>query len=50
MCLSDDSVSYPFVFEFGDQKVMKGSNIYLTIDLVGGSTFKIIGLMVCNNT
>jgi hypothetical protein len=30
-------------------KAGKGSNITLSIDLVGGSRFKIIGMMLCNH-
>lgn len=43
------SVSYPFEFDLGeDNKARQGSNITLSIDLVGGKVFKIIGLMLCS--
>jgi len=43
------SVSYPFVYDLDDHAAKKGSNITLSIDLAGGTTFKIIGLMLCNS-
>jgi hypothetical protein len=30
-------------------KAEKGSNVTLSIDLVGGSAFKIIGVLLCNH-
>lgn len=43
------SVSYPFEYDLKDNKAVKGSNITLSIDLVGGTTFKILGMMLCNS-
>jgi len=42
------SISFPYIYDLKDNKAVKGSNITLSIDLVGGTTFKIIGLMLCN--
>ena len=43
------SVSYPFEYDLEDNKAVKGSNITVTIDLVGGTTFKILGMMLCSS-
>jgi hypothetical protein len=41
------SISYPFEYDLKDDWAEKGSNITITIDLVSGTTFKILGMMLC---
>jgi len=43
------SVSFAFEHDLKDNMAVKGSNITLSVDLVGGTTFKILGMMLCNN-
>lgn len=43
-----NSISYPFEYDLKDNKATVGSNVTLSIDLVGGTTFKILGIMLCN--
>jgi hypothetical protein len=42
------SVSHPFEYDLKEHKAERGSDITLSIDLVGGTTFKIIGMMLCS--
>jgi len=45
---SHSSISYTHVYNF-PKSIPAGSNIRILVDLVGGSTFKITGMMVCNH-
>jgi hypothetical protein len=42
------SVAHPFEYDLKEHKAESGSDITLAIDLVGGTTFKILGMMLCN--
>lgn len=42
------SVSHPFEYDLKENKAETGSDITLSIDLVGGTTFKILGMMLCD--
>lgn len=46
--ISCSSVSHPFEYDLKEHKAEMGSDITLSVDLVGGTTFKIIGMMLCN--
>ena len=43
------SPSYPFEHDLKGNQAKKGSNITLSIDLIGGKIFKIIGMMLCSS-
>lgn len=45
---SKTSESYAFEYDLKSNKAIKGSTVTLSIELIGGSTFKIIGMMLCN--
>eukprot|EP00977_Amphora_coffeiformis_P008275 scaffold1872_cov262-Amphora_coffeaeformis.AAC.7 len=42
------SISYPFICDLGAGKAVTNGNVTLKVDLVGGTTFKIIAMMFCN--
>jgi hypothetical protein len=42
------SVAHPFEYDLKEHTAERGSDITLAIDLVGGTTFKILGMMLCN--
>lgn len=46
--LSFCSESYAFEYDLGENKAEKGSTVTLSVSLIGGTTFKIIGMMLCN--
>jgi hypothetical protein len=43
------SISHLFQHDLKDNMAAIGSNITVTIDLIGGTTYKIIGMMLCEN-
>ena len=43
------STSHLFRHDLKDYMAVTGSNITVTIDLIGGTTFKIIGMMLCKD-
>jgi hypothetical protein len=42
------SICYQFFHDLSGSGAQAGSNVTLSIDLVDGTTFKIIGLMLCS--
>jgi len=46
--ISSRSESYAFEYDLKGNKAEKGSTVSLSVKLIGGTTFKIIGMMLCN--
>jgi hypothetical protein len=45
---SSHSITFPSVVDLKTKSALKGDTVRLQIDLVGGSTFKILGMMFCS--
>lgn len=45
---SNTSIAYPYELDLGKNTLPKGIRVELTVTVIGGTTFKLIGMVMCN--